>query len=114
VVDDVGHRARSDADGDREDADQRSEQGEALGGEPDRARPGRQAPGQRESDQQHGADDALGDGGGAVLVAAREHAEVDQPGQNEARGLEEQEQPNQMPHADLPTLSIDVESFDVK
>jgi MarR family transcriptional regulator, transcriptional regulator for hemolysin len=45
-----------------------------------------------------------------VLVAAGEHAEVDQPGEAEAGGLQEQEPPQRESHA----LSIDIEHFDVK
>src|SRR5438067_4934074 len=89
---------RTDADGNREHTDQREQQREGRGGDPDRARPRRPGPGQREAGEEEDRDRTLGDGGLPVRVPADEDAEVGQPRDDEADTLGEQEEPNRLPH----------------
>src|SRR5690349_4442061 len=93
---DVANTTRTDADGNGEQANHRPKCGERLRHQSDQARLGGPNPRQAKTDQQHDADNALGDSSLIVRVEGDDQARVNGPGSDEGYGLDEQNDSNRL------------------
>src|SRR5439155_14192024 len=92
MVREVGDRARSDADGDREQSHEGAQQRERLSGKADSSDECRTHPSRRPTNEQDPGDHAFRRAGRAMLVPTHENPEMGQCGHHERGGFEEQEE----------------------
>lgn len=93
---DIANATWADADGNGEEADHRPERGERLRRQSDQARLCGPDPRQAKTDQQHDADNALGDGSLVVRVEGDQQTGVNGPGSDKGYGLDEQNDANHL------------------
>jgi hypothetical protein len=90
MVSNVGCRAWTNADGNREYPDQRAEKRECLAGQSGRTCRRRPDPSRYRGREKHECDHAFGDAGLSVFVSGDQHPRMDEGSNDKSRSLDEQ------------------------